>query len=173
MESFAEMLAAGGKSNSLGRAGEVVEKVLHDNSRLDELYNCLFDDDAWVRMRAADSLEKVCRARPDWLLAYIDRFSTEVATSTQPSIQWHLAQMYAEVTLTASQKRFAISWLKRLLSSSQTDWIVAANSMGTLAQFVREGAVPASELVTLLKTQQQHRSKSVVKRADRLLTEFA
>jgi len=173
MESFVDMLAVGGRSNSLGRAEEVVANVLQDKSRLEELYRCLFNDDAWVRMRAADSLEKVCRAHPDWLLAYVDRFSTEVATSTQPSIQWHLAQMYAEVTLSASQKRFAIGWLKQLLSSPQVDWIVVANSMETLAQFVREGAVPAAELVELLETQQRHRSKSVVKRADRLMAEFA
>jgi hypothetical protein len=40
-ENFVEMLAVGGKSNSLGRAGEVVKLVLGDRSRLDELYDYL------------------------------------------------------------------------------------------------------------------------------------
>jgi HEAT repeat protein len=33
---------------------------LHDPERLEELYSCLFNEDAWVRMRAADALENLC-----------------------------------------------------------------------------------------------------------------
>jgi hypothetical protein len=127
-ENFAEMLAVGGKSNSLGKVDEVIKCMLGQKSRLDELCACLFDEDAWVRMRAADVLEKGCREQPDWLLPYIDKFSQELATSNQASIQWHLAQIYRQVDLTNEQKRFAINWLKRLLSSSKIDWIVAANA---------------------------------------------
>ncbi len=171
-ESFADILAVGGKSNSLGRAQEVIEIVLHDQPLLEELYECLFNEDAWVRMRAADGIEKVARLHPNWLEPYIDRISKDLAPSTQPSIQWHIAQIYGEVTLTASQKRFAINWLKGLLSSPQVDWIVAANSMDTLAQFVRDGSVPKSQLSALLEIQCQHKSKSVVRRADKLLSEL-
>ena len=85
IEKFTEMLRAGGHANSLGRVDEAIELVLHDRSRLDELYECLFDQDAWVRMRAADALEKVCRKHPDWLLPYIDKFQSELTASTQPS----------------------------------------------------------------------------------------
>ena len=171
-EKFVEMLSAGGHANSLGRANEVIELVLQDRSRLDELYDCLFADDAWVRMRAADSLEKVCRQHPDWLLAYIDKFPAELATSTQPSIQWHLAQIYNQVDLTAEQKHFAITWLKNLLSSKEIDWIVAANTMVTLVQFTKDGSFPAAEMVSLLKVQQQHKSNAVIKRANKLLAEL-
>lgn len=162
------MLTVGWKSNSLGRVNEVIEIVLADKRRLEELYQCLFDEDAWVRMRAADAIEKVCRVHPDWLEAYIDRFSQELAASTQPSIQWHLAQIYAEVDLTRGQKRFAIDWLKERLTSPQCDWIVASNSMDTLAQFVRDGSVPVAEFRSLLEVQKEHTSKAVVKRANKL-----
>jgi hypothetical protein len=56
-EAFATVLSIGGTSNSLGRAEEVVQIVLADESRLDELFECLFDDE-WLRMRAIDALEK-------------------------------------------------------------------------------------------------------------------
>lgn len=171
-ESFTKILAVGGKSNSLGRADEVINHVLKDPSRLNELYRCLFEDDAWLRMRAVDSLEKICRIHPEWLEPYVDRFSSELTASTQPSIQWHLAQMYREIKLSDAQKRFAIDWLKGLLSSTEVDWIVSANAMDTLAQFTKDGSVPKSELVQLLKIQQQHKSKAVVKRATKLLDEF-
>jgi hypothetical protein len=169
---FVEMLAFGGKSNSLGRVNEVIELVILDESRLGELYNCLFNEDAWIRMRAADALEKICRKHPDWLLPYIDRFHDELAKSSQASIQWHLAQIYRQVDLTSEQKNFVINWLKQLLSSNKTDWIVTANAMDTLAYFVKDGSVPVSELNALLKIQRQHKSKSVVRRANKLLENF-
>ena len=168
-ETFAEILAVGGKSNSLGRAAEVTEAVLQDQTLLEQLYRCLFDEDAWTRMRAADSLEKICRVHPDWLLPYVDRFATDLATSEQASIQWHLAQIYRQVDLTSTQKSFVIDWLKGLLSSTEVDWIVAANAMDTLTQFMQDGSVPKSDLEALLAIQLQHKSKSVVKRANKLL----
>jgi hypothetical protein len=171
--SFAEMLAVGGKSNSLGRAQDVIQSVLEDKALLDELYECLFNEDAWIRMRAADSLEKICRIHPDWLVPYLDKISNDLSSSDQASIQWHLAQIYREVALTPAQKSFAIDWLKGLLSSPNVDWIVAANSMDTMAQFVRDGSVSKSELRTLLEIQCQHKSKSVVKRANKLRSELA
>ena len=82
---------------------------------------------------------------------------------------WHLAQIYKEVTLTDKQKRFAIQWLEKLLSTTQVDWIVAANTMDTLVQFTQDGSVSKSELLALLKIQQQHKSKSVVRRANKFV----
>lgn len=147
--------------------------MLNDKARIDELYQCLFNEDPWMRMRAADSLEKVCRIHPDWLLPYIDKISDDLAASNQASIQWHMAQIYRQVHLTPDQESFAINWLKGLLSSPEVDWIVSANSMDTLAQFAREDTVPKSELSTLLEIQCQHKSKAVVKRAKKLLNELA
>jgi hypothetical protein len=172
-ENFLEMLAVGGKSNSLGKVNEVIELILDNKARLNELYACLFDEDAWIRMRAIDAFEKICRQHPDWVLPYIDRFSDELARSSQPSIQWHLAQIYNQVDLTHVQKRFVISWLKQLLSTKEVDWIVAANAMDTLAQFTRDGTFSADELASLLKIQQQHKSNAVIKRANKLLSELS
>ena len=33
----------------------VIEAVLHDPTRVDELFECVKDDDAYVRMRASDA----------------------------------------------------------------------------------------------------------------------
>lgn len=172
LESFAEILAVGGKSNSLGRTNEVIEQVLDDKRQLDELYTCVFNDDAWVRMRAMDAIEKICRQHPDWLLPYIDRFQRDLALSDQPSVQWHLAQIYGQIDLNAAQKQIAIQWLKDRLSTTAVDWIVAANAMATLVQFTNDGSVPKDVSAALLERQQTHRSKSVVRKAKKLLSEL-
>jgi len=171
-EAFAPILAVGGKSNSLGRAEEVVQKVLQDKTRLDELYDCLFEEDAWLRMRAADSLEKVCRVHPEWFEPYTERLLHEIAKRDQPSLQWHLAQMLGEINLTPAQRQAAIHWLETKLNNTTVDWIVAANAMATLVQFAHEGSVPKAQIIPLLKNQQEHHSKAVVKRAAKLLNQL-
>ena len=74
-DTFVEILAVGGKTNSLGRTEEVIQAVLRDNNLLEELYKCVFNDDAWVRMRAIDAFEKICREHPDWITQYIWTYS--------------------------------------------------------------------------------------------------
>lgn len=167
------MLRDGGHANSLGRAEEVVQIVLADNSRLPELYMCLLEEDAWVRMRAADAFEKVCRVQPNWIRPYIDRWFKELGQSTQPSIQWHFAQILGGVSLSTSQQELAQAWLSDKLQTTETDWIVAASSMNTLLQFVRAGQYSEKRLKALLEIQQGHHSKSVVKRATKLLAALA
>lgn len=168
-ETFAEILAVGGKTNSLGRTDEVIQTVLNDKSKLEELYACTFNNDAWVRMRAMDAIEKICREHPEWILPYIDRFQSELAPSEQPSIQWHLAQIYQQVELMPLQKKRAITWLKGLLSNKDVDWIVSANAMGTLMQFFKDGSISKDEVAALIKVQQKHKSKAVVKKMDKYL----
>lgn len=171
-ESFNSILAVGGKSNSLGRTDEVIYIVLQDQSCMEELYMCVFDEDAWVRMRAVDAIEKICRQNKVWLLPYIDRFISDFHTSTQASIQWHLAQIYKQVELTDPQRKIIIRWLSQLISTSSVDWIVAANAMDTLAQFARAGYLPKRKFIKLVYMQQQHASNAVKKRANIYLTEF-
>jgi hypothetical protein len=170
--SFIDIFMEGGHANSLGRSAEVMDTVLEDKSRLAELYECICHDDAWVRMRAIDSIEKVCRVHPDWISPYIDKMLSELTKSTQASILWHLAQIFGEVVLDDNQKEQAIKWLETLLSSKDVDWIVSANSMKTLSQFTRDDFFPTSRLVSLLKVQKGHKSNAVKKRANKLLVEF-
>ena len=171
-EDFATMLAVGGKKNTLGRAEEVVQIVVADHSRLDELYRCLFEDDAWLRMRAIDALEKVCRVQPGWLQPYADQLLHEVAAIDQASIHWHLAELFREIDLSLQQRQEAIAIMKRNIASNSADWIVASNTMNTLAGFVIDGILPSAELVPLLEIQQTHHSKAVVKCATRLLDQL-
>lgn len=171
-DTFVEILAVGGKTNSLGRTEEVIQAVLRDNNLLEELYKCVFNDDAWVRMRAIDAFEKICRKHPDWITQYIDRFQSELSDSNQPSIQWHLAQMYSQVVLAKEQKVKSINWLKNILSSSDIDWIVSANAMKTLVQFAHDGSIDKEDAKALIIIQLKHKSKSVVKKANLFLQEL-
>jgi len=158
---FSDMLHEGGHKNTLGRANEVLRIVLEDRSRLGELYESILDDDAWVRMRAIDVFEKVCREHPDWIEPYIDRLQSDLSSSTQPSIQWHLAQIYMQVRMNGIQKPCAVTWLKQLLSSSDIDWIAAVNGMKALAYFVQHGDADEADLRRAARVLSQHKSNTV------------
>lgn len=170
---FIDILKIGGHKNSLGRVNDVIEMVLSDKSRLSELYEAIFHDDAWVRMRAIDGLEKICRRHPEWVEPYIDSLQETLSNSTQPSIQWHLAEIYSEVMLKDAQKERAIKWLKERLATAEVDWIVSANCMQALAKFTKSGDVDVAELVRLLNVQRTHSSKAVIKKANVILSEFS
>lgn len=164
------MLRAGGRSNSLGRAGEVVGTVLQDPRRLRELLDCVGDDDAWVRMRAVDSVEKICHADPGRLRPHVEELLTKWAGSGQASVQWHLAQVLRHVDLTPSQQERAVAWLVERVATTEVDWIVAAESLKTLVSFVEQGVVAAAEVAALAEVQRDHRSASVRRKAESLVT---
>jgi malonyl CoA-acyl carrier protein transacylase len=172
METFEEMLLGGGHANSLGRANEVLDIVSSDHSRLDELFDCISADDAWVRMRAIDTFEKLVKANPDLARPYLTPILTKLTTSEQPSVQWHLAQIFGEVDLNDDQRKQAIKWLTNRIATTDVDWIVSVNTMKTLLHFYTTGFVEANELKTLFSTQKEHKSKSVRKKAATFLQEL-
>ena len=168
-QSFESMLLEGGHKNSLGRAEEVVQLVLADKTRLEELYHTMFSSDAWVRMRGADAFEKVCRNQAAWIEPFIDRLQRELGGSTQASILWHIAEIYPQVRLNQKQKDHALQWLTKQLATTDVDWIVAANCMKALREFVQRGDYDRTAFRELLMVQQHHHSKSVVRKATKLL----
>lgn len=170
MDSIRHALS-GGDPRSLGRTEEVVSWVLADQTRLDELFACLFDADAIVRMRAGDGLEKVARQQPDWYIPYVERLIIDVAQIDQHSVQWHLAQMLGEVPLTSEQRVRAIALLKRILETFD-DWIVVNLTLESLARFARDDEALRGEFCSTLKRFERHPKKSVASRARKLLREF-
>lgn len=171
--SFETILSEGGHTNSLGRSGEVYDICKDDPSRIGELFACISADDAWVRMRAIDTFEKLVRDDPAIVKPYLPAIFSDLTKSDQPSIQWHLAQIFQEVELDDDQEKTAIAWLENRISSTEVDWIVAANSMKSLMYFNKKGALNAEELRPLFEIQLNHHSKSVRKKAGQFLDALA
>ncbi len=166
-----EQMLTGGHPNSLGLTPDVVEIVLCDHNRLEELFECLGSDDEVVRMRAGDALEKVCRERSNWFEPYVNQLLTEVAAIDQPSVQWHLAQMLQHVDLDSPQRRRAVSWLWRTFDRTN-DWIVISEVLTALVFFSRTSPSVRRRLPDALRETQQDPRKAVARRATKLLGEI-
>ncbi len=135
MGGFEDMLR-GGHPNSLGRTEEVVDAVLADRSRLDELFACYASTDEVVRLRTSSAMKRVTTAEPDWVLPYVDRLQHEIAAIDQASTQWTLAILFDLLRdrLSSQQRRRAIAIMQRNLEQS-TDWIVLNTTMQTLGRW--------------------------------------
>lgn len=131
-------MLSGGHPNSLGRTEEVVELVLADRRRLDELFECYSSDDEVVRLRVSSAMKRITTARPDWTMDYIDRLQTDIAAIDQASTQWTLALLFDLLVdrLSPAQHRRAIEIMKHNLAHHD-DWIVLNNSMKVLGSWSR------------------------------------
>jgi hypothetical protein len=61
---------------------KVVELVLADRVRLEDLYQCYFSADEVVRLRVSNAMKRVTIAHPDWVMEFMDRLQDEVAAKS-------------------------------------------------------------------------------------------
>lgn len=167
---FNDMLS-GGNPRTLGQSAKAIELVLTDSSRLKELMDCIFSGDEIVRMRASDALEKLSRQKPEWFKPFVGQLLNDWPTVRQPSVQWHLAQMLSEVSLSKQEKQKAILVLKNNLEAMD-DWIVTNLTLESLATFARDTSLNRNQFKTILYSQLKSRHKSVRSRVNKLLLEF-
>lgn len=171
-ESF-EIMLTGGHPNSLGRTIEVVDIVLGDPARFDELYQCYRSEDEVVRLRVSNAMRRVEAENHNLLVPYIDRFIEEIGALDQPSAQWTLAKLFEalEPDMTADQRASALAIMKRNLAEHD-DWIVLNNSMEALFRWSSDDGALRDWLKHHLERLANDKRKSVAGRAKKLLVRF-
>lgn len=137
MQNF-ELTLTGGHPNSLGNTVAVVEFVLNNPARFEELFNCYFSADEVVRLRVSNAMKRICQANKKLILPYVDRFLDEISKINQPSTQWTLAQLFMlwEKDLTPFQKERAIVIMQENIAFN-TDWIVLNMTMNTIGEWAK------------------------------------
>jgi hypothetical protein len=159
-----------GHPNSLGNTVAVVETILADRSRFDELYQCYFSDDEVVRLRVSSAMKRICYGHPEWLVPYLDKFINEIAKINQASTQWTLAQLFQwlQKDMSPSQLKSATTILKFNLEHSR-DWIVQNNTMETLTMWSKNDADLKTWLKPKLEAFTKSHLKSVAARSKKML----
>jgi len=167
-----EPMLTGGHPNSLGNTLQIVEIVLQNSHRLEELYQCYFSEDEVVRLRTSSAIKRICKAHPEWLIPYLDRLLTEISQIEQPSTQWTLASLFEMLTnyLTIEQHKQATILLKYNLAH-HTDWIVLNTTMQTLWNWSEKDPDLRVWLIPHLERLSQDSRKSVSSKAKKYLKE--
>lgn len=170
-EQFIEMLKE--PANTLGRTEEAVAIVLADPARIVELYECYFQPDEWVRLRASSAFKRLWKADVELVLPFLDGFVDDVSAIDQPSVQWTFALMCLDLDnhLTNDQRTTCKARLKSYLENSD-DWIVQNNTITTLGTWAKEDTALREWLLPRLKELSESYRKSVARRAIKWLEEL-
>ena len=165
-----ETMLTGGHPNSLGRTVEVVDTVLADPSRMEELFLCYQSADEVVRLRVSNALKRIEAERHDLVLPYIDRLITQIGALDQPSAQWTLAQLFDRFAgdMTKEQRAGALAIMQRNLAEHD-DWIVLNTTIETLATWSQTDPSLEAWLRPHLERLSKDPRKSVSKRASKHL----
>jgi HEAT repeat protein len=168
-----ETQLTGGHPNSLGNTEEVVRIVLKNHDKLQDLYNCYKSEDAVVRLRVSSAMKRICKARPEWIMEYLDRFQSEVSKIDQPSAKWSLAQMFMwlDEKMSDKQRERAIKIMQHNLETDD-DWIVQNNTAESLAYFATTDARLREWLIPQLEKMKGDRHNSVARRAHKLTVHY-
>ena len=159
-ESIREMLAPGRRLDA-GRAWEVVELVAERPRRLEELVECLWDDDAGVASRAADALERSTRDRPSRAQRWKDALLGLMAETTEKKVRWNLALVVPRLKLTVPECRRVAAVLESWLDDPSS--VVKTAALHGMADLTRQDFSLVSDVVDLLR--QAERSGTPAMRA--------
>lgn len=102
---------AGGDRRSVGRVDEVVQDVLADPALFDALFQGMEDEDAVIRMRSADAVEKITAVHSEYLVSYESALIHRMAHSQQQEVRWHVAQMVPRLALNEEERELVVDLL--------------------------------------------------------------
>lgn len=143
------MLLAGDR-RSIGRVAEIIEYVWQDSRRIDAVVTHLWDENANVRMRAADVLEKISRDRAGLLQAHKAELLMLLAETAQQEVRWHLAVMVPRLRLTAPECLQISDRLQSYLEDTSS--IVKTFAMQGLADLTDQNASLRPAALDLLRS---------------------
>jgi len=159
-------MLTGGRPNSLGRTIEVVDLVLANPERLEDLFQCYQSKDEVVRLWTSNGMRRVQAERPDLMIPYFDRLINQIGALDQPSAQWTLAVLFdvGWRDMTPDQKKRRQALVQRNLAEHD-DWIVLNNSMKINTKWAKRDANPKEWLRPHVERLSKDPRKSVTSNA--------
>jgi hypothetical protein len=71
----------------LGNTILVVQEILANQKRIDELYNCYFCVDEVVRLRVSNVFKRIAKQKPKLVVPLLDKFIANISKINQASTQ--------------------------------------------------------------------------------------
>lgn len=165
------VILRGGDRRSIGKSNHVATQILRQPNRLAELILCLWSDDPVVRMRAADSAEKVSAQKPDLLKPFKAELLGLAEETTQAEIRWHLALMLPRLPLTRLERERVVARLRRYLDDRSS--IVKTFAIQGLAELAKGNAPLENEMTELLQNICVTGTPAMKARSRKLLKQFS
>jgi hypothetical protein len=166
MKTILEKLKNGDR-RSIGKANEVVADVLKTPSMFGEVFDGMLNEDAIIRMRAADVVEKISAKFPEYLRPYKSRLIGQVARINQQEVRWHVAQMFSRLRLSVKERATVLEILFEYLNDESR--IVKTFSMQALADLAERDSSLRLRILKLLEELTRTGSPAIKARGRKLL----
>jgi hypothetical protein len=140
---------SGGDRRSIGRSNEVVAHVLAHPAHFRHVFDGLTAEDAVIRMRAADAIEKITARRPELLPPYKRKLLAIAGSSDQQEIRWHAALIIPRLELTARERAAALDILFDYLRDKSS--IVKTWAMQAIWDLSAADAKLKSQIIPLIE----------------------
>ncbi|HOJ00471.1 MAG TPA: hypothetical protein PLL88_02540 [Anaerolineaceae bacterium] len=163
-------LLSGGDRRSIGRSDEVVELILQQPDKFDDLFRGFYETDPVIRMRTADAVEKVTAQDPALLIPYKEPMLELLESAEQIEVQWHLAQIIPRLPLTNDEISRAYQTMEKYLSSSSA--IVQTCGLQCLFDLSLRDARLLASTRSYLESGMENQSKAVRSRSRNLMKEL-
>ena len=165
-----EQSLKGGHPNSLGNTLEVVDVVLGNTDKMEDLFLCYQSDDETVRLRTSNAFKRIFRAKPELFNKWKQRFIKEVAEIDQPSAKWTTIQILNELfdQLDEKEKTQSVEICLRYLRNEE-DWIVINQSLNFMRNHLEQFDSKDPEMMKLLNLFVDEERKSISKNAEKII----
>jgi len=165
-----ENALTGGHPNSLGNTILIVEEILKNNDRIQELFDCYFSKDEIVRLRVSNAFKRIAKEKPELVVAFLDQFISTISKINQASTQWTFAQLFMilDKFVNEKQRLEVVRILKNNLINCN-DWIVLNFTMEALVGYSKVYSELKPWLKPILEKLAKDSRKSVANRATKYL----
>ncbi len=131
-KNFAPLLL-GKDRRSIGRSEKVVDSVT-DQESFDELFGFLLHHERLLVMRAADAIEKISFAHPEFLARHKIQLLSLLKSALHKELKWHMALLIARVELEADELKDVWGHLTYWANNPNESKIVRVNSLQGLSE---------------------------------------
>ena len=163
-------MLAGGDRRSIGRSDEVAELVARRPEQVVELFECLWDQDPCICMRAADAMEKASRGKGALLQEHKAELLGLLAEAEQQEVRWHLAVMVPRLRLTVPERRRVVKLLQIYLEDRSS--IVKTFAMQGLADLAVEDPALLPMITELIRSLARTGTPAMRARGRKILRQF-
>jgi hypothetical protein len=157
----------GGDRRSIGKSGQVVDRVLAETELFGIVSDGISADDPLIRMRCADAVEKITARIPGLLQSYKRTLLGKVARINQQDVRWHAAQMISRIKLNHTERHAAAEILAKYLEDDSR--IVKTFAMQALADLAQQDSELRPGIVRTIKRLTRTGSPAMRSRGRKLL----
>ncbi len=157
----------GGDLRSIGRANEIVHEIQENPTLFESVFKGLTHNDAVIKMRSADIVEKVTKDNPALLSGYTQQIISILKKEKQQEVCWHMAQIAPRLECNKSEENNLIDLLKNCLLHKSK--IVQVSAMESLVKLAEKNVSLKNDIADVIKKQMKNGSPAVKARGRKLM----